>query len=196
MTERSHAVSFGLPAYKEEANVVEANQRVSSVGDRLFADHEIVVVDDGSTDNTAKLVEELASGDPRVRLIRHALNHGYGEALRSGITSTTKELVFLTDADNQLDVEELARFLPWIERVDLVAGYRSSRLASITTPGWRAPRAVLRAFYDVFRMYRHLNEVRAEEPLRQPPPPSVEPPDSPSVRSPRNFRTGSRCSPS
>jgi glycosyltransferase involved in cell wall biosynthesis len=68
VTERRHSVSFVLPAYNEEANVVEAIQRVSSVGDRLFADHEIVLVDDGSTDNTAKLVEGLASGDPRVRL--------------------------------------------------------------------------------------------------------------------------------
>jgi glycosyltransferase involved in cell wall biosynthesis len=119
-----HRLSIVLPAYNEEANVGEAIVRATKVAGRLCAEHEIVVVDDGSTDGTADVVTEAADADSRVRLIRHPRNLGYGEALRSGFRAATKDLVFFTDADNQFDLEELEAFLPWIERVDVVAGYR------------------------------------------------------------------------
>ncbi len=87
----------------------------------------MIVVDDGSTDKTAIIVADEASEDPRIRLISHGRNQGYGEALRTGFRNSTKDLVFLTDADNQFDCGELIRFLPWIESVDVVAGYRMVR---------------------------------------------------------------------
>src|SRR4051794_28598768 len=113
-----------MPAFNEEANIGEAVRRATAVGERLCAEHEVVVVDDGSTDATGTLVEKAAAADPRIVLVRHPRNRGYGEAVRTGLRAARMDLVFLTDADNQFDPEELEVFLPWVERVDVVAGYR------------------------------------------------------------------------
>ena len=120
-------ISIILPAYNEEDNILRALDSATKVGEGLFARHEIVVVDDGSRDRTAELVEERAAVDPRIRLVRHHRNGGYGRALRSGFQAAQMDLVFFTDADNQFDLEELELFLPWIDRVHVVAGYRIDR---------------------------------------------------------------------
>ena len=125
--ERTHTLSIVLPAFNEEDNIKESVARATTVAERLCADHEVIVVDDGSRDATATVLRELAAGDPRVRLVPHGVNRGYGEALRSGFLAARMELVFFTDADNQFDLDELEAFLPWIDRVDVVAGYRMRR---------------------------------------------------------------------
>lgn len=122
-----HRLSIVLPAYNEEANIAEAIRQSTAAASRLCAEHEIVVVDDGSRDRTAAIVEEIAAGDPRVRLVRHARNRGYGEALHSGFRAATLDLVFFTDADLQFDMSELALLLPLIDRADVVAGFRRVR---------------------------------------------------------------------
>jgi glycosyltransferase involved in cell wall biosynthesis len=122
-----YRLSIVLPAYNEEDNILTAIKRSTEVAERLCVDHEVIVVDDGSRDRTADLVREAADADLRVRLVRHGKNRGYGEALRTGFLSARMELVFFTDADNQFDLDELEAFLPWTERVDVVAGYRIDR---------------------------------------------------------------------
>ncbi|HET6963614.1 MAG TPA: FAD-dependent oxidoreductase [Acidimicrobiales bacterium] len=120
-------LSIVLPAYDEEDNIVEAVHRAGRVASRLCDDYEIIVVDDGSTDGTARLVRSIAAQDSRVQLVTHDRNRGYGEALRTGFRAARMDLVFFTDADNQFDMHELAKFLPWIDKVDVVAGYRVNR---------------------------------------------------------------------
>jgi glycosyltransferase involved in cell wall biosynthesis len=124
---KNHRLSIVLPAFNEEANIVEAIRRSTVVADRLCADHEVIVVDDGSRDATAEIVRSEAARDPRIRLVRHARNQGYGEALRTGFRSARMDLVFFTDADNQFDLDELEAFLARIDGVDVVAGYRLNR---------------------------------------------------------------------
>jgi glycosyltransferase involved in cell wall biosynthesis len=123
----SYRLSIVLPACNEEPNISEAVDRATRAAERLCDDHEIIVVDDGSRDRTAAVVHALAAADPRVRLVQHERNRGYGEALRTGFRSARLDLVFFTDADNQFDLDELELFLPWIDRVDVVAGYRIAR---------------------------------------------------------------------
>ena len=126
----STSLSFVLPAYNEEENirvaVEEASRALAAlVTAGLLRDWEVVVVDDGSSDSTADVVSALY--DPSVRLVQHSCNRGYGAALRSGFEAATMDLVFFTDADLQFDAMEIDRLLPWIERYDIVAGYRSPR---------------------------------------------------------------------
>jgi glycosyltransferase involved in cell wall biosynthesis len=120
-------LSIVLPAHNEEDNIRSAVDKARSVATRLCDDYEIVVVNDGSKDRTAAIVNEMHDADPRVRLVTHEVNRGYGEALRTGFESATLDLVFFTDADNQFDLDEIEQFLHHIETVDVVCGYRIER---------------------------------------------------------------------
>ncbi len=120
-------VSIVLPAFDEEANVTQAVAAATATAARLFEDHEVIVVDDGSHDRTAQIVRQIGAGDPRVRVISHSRNRGYGEALRTGFLSSRLDFVFFTDADLQFDMDEIERFLPYAGTVDVVAGYRMNR---------------------------------------------------------------------
>ncbi len=143
-------LSVVIPAFNEEANIEECVRRVTAAAERLTEAHEILVVDDGSRDATARIVARLSEADPRVRLIRHEANAGYGEALRSGFEAATLDLVFLIDADNQFDPNELALFMPLIERVDVVAGYRINRRDGATRlAAARAWNVLVRALFYV-----------------------------------------------
>jgi glycosyltransferase involved in cell wall biosynthesis len=95
----------------------------------LAVDYEVIVVDDGSRDRTAQVVRTLAGSNPRVRLIQHHQNRGYGDTLATGFAAATKELVFMTDGDAQFDLSEIDRLLPLVEQgADMAIGYRSPRV--------------------------------------------------------------------
>lgn len=120
-------VSIVLPAFNEEASIAQAIEEATVTAERLFAAHEILVVDDGSGDRTAEIAGEIASRDGRVRVVSHPANRGYGEALRTGFLTSRLGHVFFTDADLQFDTNELELFLPFADTVDVVAGYRINR---------------------------------------------------------------------
>ncbi|HVU75068.1 MAG TPA: glycosyltransferase family 2 protein [Mycobacteriales bacterium] len=135
-----HGISVVLPAFNEQDNIATAVMAATTVGTTLFADHEVIVVDDGSSDRTAELVRTMARADPAIVLVQHDRNRGYGEALRSGFRAATKDLIFFTDADNQFDMWELERFVPWIDTASVVAGYRVNRedtfVRRLNARGW------------------------------------------------------------
>jgi glycosyltransferase involved in cell wall biosynthesis len=93
----------------------------------LTDDWEVIVVDDGSRDRTPEVLDELSKVCPRLRVVTHQSNRGYGGALRSGFEAATKEWVFYTDGDAQYDVCELALLWPARDGVELVNGYKISR---------------------------------------------------------------------
>ena len=95
-------------------------------------DYEVIVVNDGSTDYTGELLDELARiHAPRVRIVHHPRNRGYGAALRSGFAAARKEWVFYTDGDAQYDPRELRLLTDAVQNrdgeVDVVNGYKISR---------------------------------------------------------------------
>jgi glycosyltransferase involved in cell wall biosynthesis len=124
----SESISVFFPAYNDEATITGLVNDALSVLPSLTDDFEVIVVDDGSTDGTAAVLDELARGDGRVRVVRHESNRGYGCALRTGFASATKELVFYTDGDGQYDVREITLLRPLMaEGVDIVNGYKIKR---------------------------------------------------------------------
>jgi glycosyltransferase involved in cell wall biosynthesis len=125
--DRALSVSIVLPAYNEAANIEQAVAEATAAAEKLFVEHEVIVVDDGSSDDTRKLVKALAGKDPRVRVICHGRNRGYGESLRTGFLSARLDYVFFTDADLQFDLTELERFMPYAGAVGVIAGYRINR---------------------------------------------------------------------
>ncbi|HKC10498.1 MAG TPA: glycosyltransferase family 2 protein [Vicinamibacteria bacterium] len=122
------ALSIVLPAYNEEENVERAVRTAAATAQALVEDYEVLVVDDGSRDSTARRLAGLqAELGSRLRVVRHPSNQGYGAALRDGFGAATGDLVFYTDSDNQFDLSELADFLPLMKEADVAVGYRRDR---------------------------------------------------------------------
>ena len=121
-------MSVFFPAYNDEKTIGGMVRGALALLPELTDDYEVVVVNDGSGDGTAAVLDGVAGADRRVRVIHHARNRGYGGALRTGFQNVTKELVFYTDGDGQYDVKELARLAPRMAAgVDIVNGYKIRR---------------------------------------------------------------------
>ncbi len=159
----NRSLSVILPAHNEEAIIAKTLYTVIQILTAWVRDFEIIVVNDGSQDRTGLIVEELARVYPRVRLLTHPVNQGYGAALVSGFKMVTKELAFFMDADGQFDIRDLEQFFPLIERYDAVLGYRIDRqdtwMRKLNAWGWKM---VVRAFLGLrvrdidcaFKLYR------------------------------------------
>jgi len=123
-----NSISFVIPAYNEQDNIKRSVESAFNFLSGNFSDFEIIAVDDGSKDNTEAICKNLSSQyGNRIITIRHPQNKGYGAALRTGLFSSNKDLVFYTDADNQFDIREISNFMPYIADYDLVIGYRKNR---------------------------------------------------------------------
>jgi glycosyltransferase involved in cell wall biosynthesis len=121
-------LSIFFPAYNDSGTIASLVITALRTARKLTPDHEVIVVNDGSGDGTAEILDELASIYPQVRIVHHERNRGYGGALRTGFATATRELIFYTDGDAQYDPAEMEglwrRFEP---DVDMVNGYKISR---------------------------------------------------------------------
>src|SRR4051812_45043390 len=91
------SLSIVLPCFNEEPNVAAAVLEAQRAAERFAARHEVIVVDDGSSDRTRAIAEAIAARDARVRVVGHDRNRGYGAAVRSGIAASSSEWLLLTD---------------------------------------------------------------------------------------------------
>jgi len=121
------SISVFFPCYNEQENIRRTAQRATEALKGMGYDYEIILVNDGSKDQTGKIADELAAEDGHIRAVHHRQNMGYGAALQSGIRAAKKELIFFTDGDGQFDINEIKLLLPMIERNDIVCGYRLDR---------------------------------------------------------------------
>ena len=121
------SISLVLPAYNEADNIEPMIEEAAPALEANADDYEIVVVDDGSADDTAGVTRRVMEQNPRVRLVQHPVNQGFGAAVFGGFTNATKDWIFYTDADRQFVLGELERFVPFMDQADLIAGYRAPR---------------------------------------------------------------------
>jgi glycosyltransferase involved in cell wall biosynthesis len=117
-------LSVVIPAYNESATILAAVQAVL----RQECVLEIIVVDDGSTDDTLAIASNIARAEPRVRLFQHNRNQGKGAAVRTGLKSATGEYVIIQDADLEYDPADYSTILkPFLDgKADVVFGTRFS----------------------------------------------------------------------
>ena len=127
MAARLPSLSFFFPAYNEEGNVEAVVRDALAILPRFADDFEVIAVDDGSRDRTPEIADRLAAEDPRVRVVHHPRNRGYGGAVRSGLEASVKDYVFFTDGDRQFRLEDLPKLLALIDDSDAVIGYRARR---------------------------------------------------------------------
>jgi glycosyltransferase involved in cell wall biosynthesis len=121
-------LSVFFPAYNDSGTIASMVIRAVRAASKLTPDFEVIVVNDGSSDATADIADELARTYPNVRVVHHARNRGYGGALQTGFRSATKELIFYTDGDAQYDPGELADLWAAMRPdVDWVNGWKISR---------------------------------------------------------------------
>lgn len=119
------AISAVLPAYNEEACIVEAAESLRAALADCTEEFEIILVDDGSTDATPRLMADLAEKHAEVRVIHHQPHAGYGVSLKDGFLAARLPLVFYTDADSQFDPREIPKLIDLIDRHEIVIGYRA-----------------------------------------------------------------------
>lgn len=119
--------SLVLPAHNEESNIEAVVRRSLDLLPSFADTFEIIVVNDGSRDRTREIIDKLAADDPRVKIVHHRANRGYGGALKSGFDHSAGDYVMFMDADRQFDVADLALLIPFIGRTDIVAGFRKER---------------------------------------------------------------------
>lgn len=123
------SLSIFFPAYNDSGTIGSLVIRALQVAETLTPDYEVIVVNDGSRDDTGEILDELARLYPaHFRPVHHPVNRGYGGALRTGFASATKDLVFYTDGDAQYDPGEVTELWNALrDDVDWVNGWKISR---------------------------------------------------------------------
>ncbi len=159
-----HSISAFFPAYNDAGTIAKLVRSAALLLPKLAEDFEIIVVDDGSSDGTAAVLDGLRREYPFLKVIHHGVNRGYGAALITGFANCSKDLIFYTDGDGQYDVEEMPRLLEALrDDVDMVTGYKIRR----SDPGYRIVtgntyRAIVRILFNLkvrdvdcdFRLFR------------------------------------------
>ncbi len=120
-------ISVVLPAYNEEQNIKRTVESCIEYLDGKIPSYEIIVVNDGSSDRTKNVVEELAGDREEVKLVNHDRNMGYGSALISGFENASLVYIFLMDSDGQFSVREMDLLMEYSDEETVVIGYRSNR---------------------------------------------------------------------
>jgi len=120
-------LSIVLPCYNEEANITSVVEDCDSWLESSDIDGEIIVVDDGSRDTTAEVLRSIQAHTPRLQIVTHAENQGYGGAVRSGCDAAKEEYIGFMDSDGQFKAKDFEKLLPELSNVDFVTGKRRKR---------------------------------------------------------------------
>jgi glycosyltransferase involved in cell wall biosynthesis len=123
------SISLVIPMFNEEESIAHAIARSTDALEAFASGHEIIVVDDASTDRSPEIVRDLAARDQRIRMLRHERNRKLGGTLRTGFEAGRMELVLYMDADLPFDPHDIGRALRAMDlsRADMIAAYRNDR---------------------------------------------------------------------
>ncbi|UCC61577.1 MAG: glycosyltransferase family 2 protein [Anaerolineae bacterium] len=121
------SISIVIPAYNGESSLETVVRQTLSVLGEISPDYEIILVNDGSTDDTGAIADGLAAEDEHIYVIHHPHNLGLGAALRTGFSQVRHDLVSSLPADGQIAPVDMKRFAKAIEGVDVVTGYFTRR---------------------------------------------------------------------
>lgn len=138
-------LSVFFPCYNEEKNIKNTINKTIPVLKKTAKEWEIILINDGSKDNTAKVLEEIKKEYPsQIKIITHNPNRGYGGALKSGLYNAKYQWIAFTDSDGQFDFTEITKFIEKQQqsKADVVIGYylarQVSKAAILTSKIWEA----------------------------------------------------------
>lgn len=127
MDKKLPELSIFFPFWNEEKNVRSVVAAGIKVADKVADKWEILIVDDGSSDNTLGEAKSIAAANKNIRIISHTPNRGYGAALKEGLEKSKYKYIVFTDGDGQFDFAEITRFIEKIDNADMVIGYKKKR---------------------------------------------------------------------
>jgi len=122
-----NSISAFFPCYNEQDNIRRVYESAVRVFGKMGVDYQLIFIDDGSRDRTSEIADAIAAADPKVTVVHHPANLGYGSAIQSGLRAATKSLVFYTDGDGQFDLNELPPLIPLMRQFDIVSCFRINR---------------------------------------------------------------------
>lgn len=128
MTNKLPELSIFFPFWNEEKNIEKVVKKAIPVADKIAKKWEIIMVDDGSSDNTLGIMEKLAKENSNLVVVSHKENRGYGAALKSGFQNAKYKFIIFNDGDGQFDFSQSPRFIEKIDDADIVIGFRKKRL--------------------------------------------------------------------
>jgi glycosyltransferase involved in cell wall biosynthesis len=128
MMAKNIELSVVVPAYNEAESINDTLERITETLKKMKISHEVIVVDDGSTDQT----KEIAQKHDGVLVVSHRSNRGYGAALKTGLRNARGEWIFITDADGTYPIEDFPRLWEQNEKNDMVVGSRNAKSQHIS----------------------------------------------------------------
>lgn len=148
------SLTIAIPAFNEQDSLKAIVIRAIKVAQALTKDYEILLVDDGSTDATGKIIDTFSKRNHHIKALHHAKNQGFSGAIKSCYRNASKNFVFLIPADGQVDPGDVKKFLKKIHDTDVVVGYRIS-----------SPESLVRKLNSFLfhTLYRMLFRVRLKE---------------------------------
>src|ERR1035437_8107394 len=128
MVNKIPELSIFFPCWNEEKNIEKVVKKAIPVAQKISDKWEIIMVDDGSYDNTLSIAKKLAKENPNLVVVSHDKNRGYGAALKSGFEKARYKYIIFNDGDGQFDFSEISGFIEKIDKADIVIGFRKKRL--------------------------------------------------------------------
>lgn len=121
------SISIIIPAYNEAGNIANtANAVLGAVHAGGFEDYELLIFDDGSTDETGEIADALSRNDPRIRVIHNRPNRGFGYNFQKGIELATKEYIGLIPGDNEVTPESVRDVIARVGEADIACAYHAN----------------------------------------------------------------------
>ena len=120
-------ISLFFPVYRDEATVSRVAEKALRLLSEIASEYEVIIVDDGSPDNAGEVAEQIARREPRVRVIHHPRNLGYGAALRTGFAAAKYEWIAFTDGDDEYEVDDLRKLIRLRHSYDLIITFRYTK---------------------------------------------------------------------
>ncbi len=125
-------ISVIIPAFNEAKRILPTTEKIEKFFSKKGMDWQLILVDDGSTDGTSRVVEEGVKHKNNIKIIRHPTNMGKGAAVKSGMLSAEGDYVLFMDADSSTEINEFEKFVPFIEKgIDVIVGSRKVKGAQI-----------------------------------------------------------------
>ena len=123
-------VSVFFPVYNDEHTVERVTRKALDVLSQIASEYEVLIVDDGTPCRAGEIADALARENPRVRVIHHQKNLGYGAAVRTGLANVRYEWVCFTDGDDEYDIYDLQKLIRLKDYYDLIVTFRYTKMYS------------------------------------------------------------------